>query len=74
MAGKTATISMLIGGDASGLRKATKNATRSLQKFSKSTANATKNKIIKKDVGLDPERKLLSKNQIIKWMRNYQMK
>ena len=42
MAGKTATISMLIGGDASGLRKATKNATRSLQKFSKSTANATK--------------------------------
>ena len=42
MAGKTATISMLIGGDASGLRKATKNATRSLEKFSKSTANATK--------------------------------
>lgn len=33
---------MLIGGDASGLRKATKNATRSLEKFSKSTANATK--------------------------------
>ena len=42
MAGKTATISMLIGGDASGLRKATKNATKSLNNFSKSTANATK--------------------------------
>jgi len=33
---------MLIGGDASGLRKATKNATKSLNNFSKSTANATK--------------------------------
>ena len=42
MAGKTATISMLIGGDASGLRKATKNATKSLDKFSKSSANAAK--------------------------------
>ena len=42
MAGKKASISMLIGGDASGLRKATKNATRSLQKFSQSTATATK--------------------------------
>jgi hypothetical protein len=42
VAGKKASISMLIGGDASGLRKATKNATRSLEKFSKSTANATK--------------------------------
>lgn len=42
MAGKKASISMLIGGDASGLRKATKNATKSLNNFSKSTANATK--------------------------------
>ena len=42
MAGKTATISMLIGGDASGLRKATKNASKSLSKFSKSSANAAK--------------------------------
>ena len=42
MAGKKASISMLIGGAASGLRKATKNATRSLQKFSQSTATATK--------------------------------
>jgi len=42
VAGKTATISMLIGGDASGLRKATKNATKSLDKFSKSSANAAK--------------------------------
>jgi ElaB/YqjD/DUF883 family membrane-anchored ribosome-binding protein len=33
---------MLIGGDASGLRKATKNATKSLDKFSKSSANAAK--------------------------------
>lgn len=42
MAGKKASISMLIGGDASGLRKATKNATKSLDKFSKSSANAAK--------------------------------
>ena len=42
MAGKKASISMLIGGDASGLRKATKSATKSLNKFSKSSANAAK--------------------------------
>jgi len=42
VAGKKASISMLIGGDASGLRKATKNATKSLDKFSKSSANAAK--------------------------------
>ena len=42
MASKKASISMLIGGDASGLRKATKNATKSLDKFSRSSANAAK--------------------------------
>ncbi len=42
MAGKKASISMLIGGDASGLRKATRNATKSLDKFSRSSANAAK--------------------------------
>jgi hypothetical protein len=42
MAGKKASISMLIGGDASGLKKAAKNATRSLDKFSKSSVNSVK--------------------------------
>ena len=40
MAGKKASISMLIGGDADGLRKATKQATKSLDKFSKNAAKA----------------------------------
>ena len=40
MAGKKASISMLIGGDADGLRKATKQASKSLDKFSKNAAKA----------------------------------
>jgi hypothetical protein len=43
MAGKKASISMLIGGDADGLRKATKQATKSLDKFSKNAAKAAGN-------------------------------
>jgi len=42
MAGKKASISMLIGGDADGLRKATKQATKSLDKFATNSANAAK--------------------------------
>ena len=42
MAGRKASISMLIGGDASGLSKATKKAAKSLNKFSKDSAQAAK--------------------------------
>ena len=42
MAGKKASISMLIGGDADGLRKATKQATKSLDKFATNSAKAAK--------------------------------
>jgi ElaB/YqjD/DUF883 family membrane-anchored ribosome-binding protein len=42
MAGKKASISMLIGGDADGLRKATKQASKSLDKFATNSAKAAK--------------------------------